>query len=50
MARSRVRSYYFTKNSTVSKECLIDICSNTDKYTAGRATMVVWVPWNNRNN
>jgi hypothetical protein len=50
MASSRVRSYYFTKNSTVSKECLIDICSNIDKYTAGSATFVVWVLWNNMNN
>ncbi|PNX64530.1 hypothetical protein L195_g054067 [Trifolium pratense] len=53
MANSRLKSAIVlqrTQQFNMPIECLMDICKNTDKDTAGKAAMVIWVLWNNRNN
>ncbi|GAU47981.1 hypothetical protein TSUD_87850 [Trifolium subterraneum] len=35
---------------TTTRECILHICSETDKNTAGKIAMLIWVLWNNRNN
>ncbi|MCI17899.1 hypothetical protein A2U01_0039050, partial [Trifolium medium] len=32
-----------------AKDVLLDICRTEDRETAGRAAMLMWVIWNNRN-
>ncbi|MCI28343.1 pentatricopeptide repeat-containing protein, partial [Trifolium medium] len=32
------------------RDCILNICSETDRNTAGKAAMLMWILWNNRNN
>ncbi|CAJ2674897.1 unnamed protein product [Trifolium pratense] len=38
------------QQATTVKECILQLCRNSDHREAGKAAMLVWVLWNNRNN
>ncbi|MCI08932.1 pentatricopeptide repeat-containing protein, partial [Trifolium medium] len=37
-------------HAVTAKESILNICRNSDRKMAGRAAMLIWVLWNNRNN